>query len=50
MNYFKCSDYPFDKVKEFWKATGKPGCHYESCKALHPSCPEALDAVIMILE
>lgn len=50
MNYLKCSDYPFNKVKELWKATGKPGCHYESCKALHPSCPEALDAVIMILE
>lgn len=63
MNYFKCSDYPFNRVKELWKATGKTGCLYGPCKALRPSCPEALskaelqcdpveasDAVIMILE
>lgn len=63
MNYFKCSDYPSNQVKELWKATGKTGCLYESCKALHPSCPEPLPkaelqcdqvevsgAVIMILE
>lgn len=63
MNYFKCSDYPSDKIKGLLKATGKTGCLCEPCKALRPSCPEplskgelqcaqveALEAVIMILE